>query len=196
VIIQHLKHPFHHTIIYNFFDAKALNEIKQEALSLVPTIEATEPKDVHHAQLRNTSHTLSLGLDDFFVEDRNKSKIISFTREIFNLCNQGVLHSKDNPFIGYIPTSNHDNTFLQLYKNGSSYFAHQDAAVVTMLYPIFLGKDFEGGKLTFPKHDYTPHFEDNSCLIFPSFELHALSAVTSNDEGYVRASINQRLYIR
>ena len=196
MIIQHLKHPFHHTIIYNFFDAKALDEVKQEVLSLVPAIEATAPKDTHHDKLLSTRHTASLGLDEFFAEDRSKSKIISFTRDIFGLCNQEVLQSKDNPFIGYIPTSNHDITFLQLYKNGSSYFAHQDSAVLTMLYPIFLSKDFEGGKLTFPKHDYTPHLEDNSCLIFPSFEYHALSAVSSDDEGYVRASINQRLYIR
>jgi len=65
-----------------------------------------------------------------------------------------------------------------------------------MLYPIFLSKNFEGGNLSFPKHDYTPHLEDNSCLVFPSFEIHALSAVRSDEKGYVRASINQRLCVR
>ena len=196
MITQHLKHPFHHTIIYNFFDGKALDEIKQEVLSLAPTVESTEPEDAHHAKLLNTTHTGSIFLDVVFAEAREKSKIISFTRDIFSLCIQGVLQSKDNPFLGYVPISNHDTTTLQLYKDGSSYFTHQDAAVVTMLYPIFLGEDFEGGKLTFPKYDYTPHLEDNCCLIFPSFELHALSSVRSDNEGYVRASINQRLYVR
>lgn len=196
MIIQHLKHPFHHTIIYNFFDSVALGAIKQEILSLLPVAENNAPEGAHHTQLLNASHTLSLGLDDVFAGSREKSKIISSVKEVFNLCTLGALQDKDNPFIGYIPISNYDTTYLQIYKNKSSYFNHQDAAVVTMLYPIFLDKKFDGGNLTFTRHNYIPHLEDNCCLIFPSFEPHALSPVTSEDEGYVRASINQRLYVR
>jgi len=196
VIIQHLKHPFHHTIIYNFFDGVTLDAIKQEIISLIPVVESVVPEDAHHTKLLNTANTPSTWLDKVFGQEREASKILTSTREVFSLCTQGVLQDKDNPFIGYIPTSNHDTTYVQLYKNGSSYFPHQDAAVVTMLYPILLGKDFEGGKLTFTRYDYTPHLEDNCCLIFPSFEPHALSPVNSKDDGYVRASINQRLYIK
>ncbi len=196
MIIQHLKHPFHHTIIYNFFDGVTLDAIKQEVLLLASTSENNVPEDAHHTKLLNTAHTTSAWLDKVFEQERDKSKILSSTRDIFTLCNQGVLQDKDNPFIGYIPTSNYDTTFLQVYKNGSSYFPHQDGAVLTMLYPILLGEDFEGGKLTFTRYDYTPHLEDNCCLIFPSFEPHALSPIRSEDEGYVRASINQRLYIK
>lgn len=196
MIIQHLKHPFHHTIIYNFFDSVTLDVIKQEVTSLIPVAGSSVPKDEHHAKLLNTSHALSLSIDDIFVEDRSKSKIISATRDIFNLCSQGMLQDKDNPFIGYISTSNYDTTYLQIYKNNSSYFIHKDAAVVTALYPIFLDKKFDGGKLSFARYDYIPHLEDNCCLIFPSFEPHSLSPIISEGMDYVRASINHRLYIR
>lgn len=195
--IQHLKHPFSHTIIYGFFNDKELLMLKEEALSLLPLASSMldENTDPHHKRLYKMSHTLSMCVDKVFETDRTQSFILELTRYIFELCKNDVLSTLDNEFIEYIPESNCDQTYLQFYQDGSNYFSHKDNSVISILYPLYLSNEFEGGNLVFDRFGYRPNIQDNCCLIFPSYQPHSLDLIKSKAPGYVRASINQRIFI-
>jgi len=80
------------------------------------------------------------------------------------------------------------------YKNGSSYFKHNDLGILTFLYTIWdEPKTWKGGDLVFTDYDYRPYLRSNCCLIFPSFEFHEVE--TLRGEG-TRYTINQRIYIK
>lgn len=195
MIVQHLKFPFFHTIIYDFFDENELKEVLAEVTAL--SVETSPPMDDHHLQLETKAHTKSVSVDARFSDARDTSNILRNTRKLFHKISDRSIDLGANPFLNYVATSNLDTIFLQFYKNGSSYFTHQDAAVVTALYPLSLTQnDFNGGELSFTRYEYRPHLVHNCCLIFPSYEPHALSTVVSDTAGFVRASINQRMYIK
>jgi hypothetical protein len=195
MIVQHLKFPFFHTIIYDFFEENELSDVLAEVTAL--SVEALHPTDAHHLQLETKSNTKSVCIDDRFLEARDTSNILQNTRKLFQRITDRSIDLDANPFLNYVTYSNFDTTFLQLYKNGSSYFTHHDAAVVTALYPLRLTKNaFNGGELSFTRYDYRPHLAHNCCLLFPSYEHHSLSTVVSDADGFVRASINQRMYIK
>lgn len=197
MIIQHFKYPFMHTVIYDFFNPLELTLLKEEAIGLLPQAEQpTGSLDTHHDRLRGESRTLSISVDIAFGFDRAQSKILERTRKLFELASFGVLANTENEFIEYIAESNNDVTHLQLYQNGSSYFSHKDGAVVTALYPLMFDKTFTGGRLVFDRFNYAPHLRDGCCLIFPSYQPHTLEPIVSDEEGVVRASINQRVYIK
>jgi hypothetical protein len=193
MIIQHFKYPFAHTIIYGIFDEVELTQIHNEVNEFIKNnvINAT---DKHHAHLFNKNKTTSLCLDEVYVNARDSSNILNLIQKVYTINLRGALTSNDNPFLKYITHSNHDNTYLQLYRAGSSYFEHHDKSVLTFLYP-FKSKS-TGGNLVFTDYDYTPYLSDNCCLIFPGFEQHLLTTVESDSkDDVVRFSINQRIYI-
>lgn len=195
MIVQHLKFPFFHTIIYDFFDENELSDVLTEVAML--SVDVLTPMDAHHLQLETKSNTKSVSVDNHFSDARDTSKILQNTRKLFHKINDRSIDLDSNPFLNYVAYSTFDTTFLQLYKNGSSYFTHHDAAVVTALYPLWLTKDlFSGGELSFTRYDYKPHLMHNCCLLFPSYEQHALSTVASDTNGFVRASINHRMYVK
>jgi len=193
MLIQHLKYPFPHTIIYDMFDETELTQIRSEVDEFVANT-IVKASDEHHARLFSENKTTSLCLDQIYEGARNNSNILKLIKKVYELNSRGILVSADNPFLKYVSISNSDNTYLQLYRDGSSYFEHDDKAVLTFLYP-FKG-DSTGGNLIFTDYNYTPHLNDNCCLIFPSFERHRLSPVEANDkEAVVRFSINQRIFV-
>lgn len=193
MLIQHIKYPFAHTIIYDMFDETELSQIHSEVDKLIANT-VVRPSDEHHVRLSNENKTISLCLDQIYEGARNNSNTLKLIKKVYELNTRGALVSNDNPFLKYILISNSDNTYLQLYRDGSSYFEHDDKAVLTFLYPF--KKDSAGGNLIFTDYGYTPHLTDNCCLIFPSFERHRLSPVESDDkEAIVRFSINQRIFI-
>ena len=189
--IQHLEYPFHHTIVYDIFDVDELAMIRTEIERYIDIQVNPNAKDEHHEKLLNTNGTLSFNLDALHATNRSGSSILSLIRKVYDLGAKGLL--KDNPFCGYITTSNADNTFVQLYKNGSSYFEHKDGAVLSFLYPFNYA---DGGELVFTEHKYIPYLTNNCCLIFPSFETHKVTPVITEKSDVVRVSINQRIYIK
>jgi len=186
--IQHLQYPFYHTILYNVFEKSVLKKITQEltAFTYAPI------SDKHHASLLERFKTEPFCLDTIYKNRRQKSFILEATQAITAL----RLHEQGNanPFLYYLPSTNKDTTFVQRYRNGSSYRTHDDGAVLTFLYPIKV-REYTGGDLIFSRYNYTPHLPHNSCLIFPSYEAHRVSEVCSTTDKAVRYSINRRYYI-
>jgi hypothetical protein len=188
LIIQHLQYPFCHTILYNFFEKSTLKRVlcELEALTKVHNI------DDHHKSLVNKFNTEPFCLDDIYKNRRKESSILFATQRIIEL--QLGEYGRLNPFLYYLPLTNKDTTFVQRYRRGSSYENHHDAAVLTCLYSIKV-KEYTGGDLIFSRYNYMPHTPHNSCLIFPSYETHRVSEVSSKTNDPVRYSINRRYYI-
>jgi len=190
MIIQHLKYPFYHTIIFNYFEKSEISKIIEEIDRL--SDQNLDFNDTHHNQLKTKSASESFNIDSIYGGHRQDSQIL------FSLSKVGDLkleqHVEKNPLLGYLPLTNADITYVQKYKNGSHYPPHIDGSVLTFLYPIHL-QNFSGGELLFTKYGYKPHLEHNCVLIFPSYQIHKLCEIQSNNEGYVRYSINQRFYI-
>tara|TARA_R100001509_G_scaffold157259_1_gene121215 strand:- start:364 stop:939 length:576 start_codon:yes stop_codon:yes gene_type:complete len=189
VIIEHLKYPFYHTIIYNYFEDIEIQKIVNE----IDNIEYQKLDDRHHTQLKNKAGSVPICLDNVYSDRRDDSQVLFSISNIINLKLEQYVDK--NPFLGYLPMTNTDLTYVQKYRNGSHYFAHSDTSVLTFLYPIHL-KEFDGGQLYFTDHDYTPRLEHNSILIFPSYKTHKLKEIKSKHDGFVRYSINQRFFIQ
>jgi hypothetical protein len=190
MIIQHLKYPFYHTIIYNYFEKIEITKITEEINSLED--KCLDLQDDHHRDLFNRSNSESYNMDALFNQRRENSETLTSLRKVFDLKLETYVDK--NPILGYLPTTNADVTYVQKYRNGSFYPPHVDGSVLTFLYPIHL-QEFSGGELLFPKYDYSPHLEHNCLLIFPSYQIHKLGEIKSKHDGYVRYSINQRYYI-
>ena len=188
--IQHLEYPFHHTILYNVFGKSILENIIEELTSLTQI--HTPLSDKHHQSLLQEFKTQPFCLDNIYKNKREKSVILKATMGVTALRVQE--HGASNPFLYYLPITNKDTTFVQRYHNGSSYENHEDGAVLTFLYPIKIN-EYRGGDLIFSRYNYVPHIPHNSCLIFPSYEPHQISEISSSTDQPVRYSINRRYYI-
>ena len=186
--IQHLQYPFYHTILYNFFEKSTLENILHELKNLTEV----HNTDQHHKTLLNKFNTESFCLDNIYRNNRDNSSILFSTHRLLTL----RLHESGelNPFLYYLPLTNEDSTFVQRYHHGSSYDNHNDDAVLTCVYLIKV-KEYIGGDLIFSKYSYIPYLPHNSCLIFPSYENHKVSEISSKTNDPVRYSINRRYYI-
>ena len=69
---------------------------------------------------------------------------------------------------------------------------HADHATISAVTTFWkVPKEFTGGELKFPEYEYTPHMDNNTIILFPSFEQHEVSTVI----GKGRFSINQFYFI-
>ena len=181
--IQYFDEPFLHTVIHDFFNTEELNSIFKEIISIEKTSNRLD--DIHHDQVNAQSYSLDMLYDN----RRNHSIILELITKIYQL----ELDYSKNPLLNYIGISNADNTMLHAYADGASYFEHHDKAVLSFVY-TFRMKPYNGGELMFG--DYKPTLEDNSLIIFPSYERHYVTPVITEEDGVVRYSINQRIFIR
>ena len=127
-----------------------------------------------------------------FKDNRSKSHVLQFGRKIFHLGLEKYV--KQNPLLGFIPISTRDVTYVQRYQNGSYYHTHCDRSVLTAVHLIYV-QDFKGGQLYFPKHNYMPPLKHNKCIIFSGYDDHGVKEMKSHYKGYIRYSLNQRLYL-
>ena len=125
-------------------------------------------------------------LDKHYKEDRYVSSILRYNRKIFNI------DLSDNVFSNYIKMCNFDVTQLNCYNGDGSYAPHPDLAVmsaVTLLHED--PKQYTGGELCFSDYDYTPKMENNTTILFPSFEQHEVKHI----KGSGRYSLNQFFFV-
>tara|TARA_R100001594_G_C4007147_1_gene256108 strand:- start:173 stop:751 length:579 start_codon:yes stop_codon:yes gene_type:complete len=184
---HHLKDPFYHTIIENYFEDDELNKIILEIEGLDTSNMKT---DTHHAELYERDRSEAYYIDGIYRENREESNIIKYTRNIFGI--DWRKSFKNNPFLKFIPFSNYDIVYLQKYISGSSYSEHYDNSLLTCVYTIH-AQEFEGGQLSFPDYRYVPDVKHNSCIIFPGCEKHEVKEVRSRNSNYVRYTLNQRV---
>ncbi len=196
--IRHRKYPFYHTLIEDYANEYELQMItkeiggynKLEMRAMKEFLGGRSDPHHEHALLDNKSEAYCA--DDIFAGNRSKSYVLEFGRKIFHLGLEKYV--KQNPFLGFIPISTRDVTYVQRYQNGSYYHTHCDSCVVTVVHLIYV-QDFKGGQLYFPKHNYMPPLKHNKCIIFSGYDDHGVKEMKSHYKGYIRYSLNQRLYL-
>lgn len=184
-IIQ-LKKPFYHTIIHDYYTDEEVDSIWEEIHSLRDILDQNE-KTAHGGRL-------SLYLDYTYVERRRESNILVANRKIFKMYEE----LSENPFASYLPNFNLDHTILNYYPDESFFTAHTDYYVLSISTTLWkTPKAFEGGSLHFPKYDYTPNMNNNTTILFPSFEQHGVTEIKMTEKGYDtgRYTINQFMSI-
>ena len=180
--VKHFTEPFHHTIIYDYFSDVELSEVWTEIDELVQHCKDTREEGDPRAVNMSSVH-----LDKHYASDRSKSKILTHNRKIFDLQEE----LKENIFSQFIWQSNFDVTQLNMYENGL-YHEHRDSAVMSAISLFYREpKPYKDGELVFPEHDYIPNIVNNSIMIFPSYELHAVKPV----QGPGRFSLNQFFFV-
>jgi 2OG-Fe(II) oxygenase superfamily len=192
MIIQNLKHPFHHTIIYDVFTGFELNQIMEEKryLENINPLDYIDSNDEHHIELIEKQKVKTYPIQRI----NNSSKIKSILKKIYNLRGMEIL-SEENPYLRYIDATTQENIFLNIYKNGSKYHKHCDTSTLTALYLMWEGSGrINGGDFIFNEYNYKPYLTHNSCLIFPSYLQHEVEELFC-DETVSRITINQRFYI-
>jgi hypothetical protein len=191
MIVQNLKFPFDHTIIYDFFLDHEIQEILEEKDQLLKSGDASNfIHDKHHQELIHNQNVQSYNVD--LLVPNGKLRVHSL--KIFECVRIGLIDF-ENLYLKYLTLCKQCNTFVNIYKNESFYAKHHDASVLTALYILWEGYgNKNGGDFYFTEYEYYPHLPHNSCIVFPSFLLHAVSKLTC-DESISRISINQRFVI-
>lgn len=194
MIVQHLKYPFYHTIIYDYFSRTEVADIYQDKKFLQSKGDPSQfidKEDFHHQELIKSSNVVCYSIDKLLGGESNTKR---YMRKIISHFEIGSLEFT-NPFLNYIPLANQENCHLNIYKNESYYSKHHDGAVLTALYLFWEGiGNRNGGDFLFSEYNYIPHLENNSCIIFPSFVMHEVTKMTC-DDSISRITINQRFYI-
>jgi hypothetical protein len=196
--IRHRKHPFYHTLIEDYANEEELQMLTKEINGYSKLqMRAVQMRmggrlDPHHEQLLLENKSEAYCADDIFAGNRSKSYVLEFGRKIFHLGLEKYV--KQNPLLGFIPLTTEDIIYIQRYRNGSHYYTHNDTSLLTAVHLIYV-QDFKGGELHFPDHNYTPPLKHNKCIIFSGYENHRVNEIKSDYEGYIRYSINQRLYL-
>ena len=196
--IRHRKHPFYHTLIEDYANEDELQMLTKEINGYSKLqMRAVQMRmggrlDPHHEQLLLENKSEAYCADDIFAGNRSKSYVLEFGRKLFHLGLEKYV--KQNPLLGFIPLTTEDIIYIQRYRNGSHYYTHNDTSLLTAVHLIYV-QDFKGGELHFPDHNYTPPLKHNKCIIFSGYENHRVNEIKSDYEGYIRYSINQRLYL-
>ena len=183
--IIHYKEPFYHTIIENCFDYTTLFKIKKEILWLKneikeETINNYNTNSEHNIKLYKNHSIKSDFLDIIFLNKREKSIILNQNKKIYNVL-YTPQNCTNNPYLNYIPITCADTTQIQIYSENTNYHKHHDAGILSFVYKFFIPNDgICYGDLIFEKENYTPKLNDNSCIIFPSYELHYTSKASDN----------------
>ena len=198
---EYLNIPFPHTIIHNYFSQEEVENIiteKNDIIINVNPLDLISENDFHHKNLINSNKTLTFDLDRLYTDRRENSKILQYTRKIFTLSKNCSLNFTLNNFLKYIPISRRDTSFLNIYKDGSYYDAHIDISKLTVLSVVWdtstSVNECKSDHLYFYDYDYYPNLHHNSCIIFPSYEVHGVKKINCSSNSH-RITINQRLYV-
>lgn len=209
----HNRDPYY-TIVYDFYTDDELSQIWQELTRLskqsVLTSNPEETSGAYEDKLfimndpRQATQKkylkLNYGkfLDDLYAGDRKQSAILTLNQKILieepNYKKQ--MTSGENPFNQYLFHINYYATLLNYYEQNHYYAPHIDLSCLTAISYFWKEpKLFDGGDLSFA--DYPNHrveIRNNSVLVFPSYERHAVSAV-SLKEGVPSGELNGRFAV-
>jgi Rps23 Pro-64 3,4-dihydroxylase Tpa1-like proline 4-hydroxylase len=175
--------PFPHMIINNLYNKKELELIWEELNFFTKPGKLLEPK--HYGGVVDRTNACAVILDEVFANYRQMSNILTVCRKLFDstiLQKFGEVH--DCCYIAQ--HCNYDITKLRYYHNNDYYEPHMDRSFQFLGFSYFYKepKKFEGGKLLFPKYDYTVPCDNNSIIIMPGWVEHAVSKVSIEDSEY------------
>lgn len=169
--------PFPHTIIYDYYAPREYSVIYSELHRLKPVM----------ADIGNGVKGLSL--DNHYKADKTKSDILTHSKQLFDVIERLI---SDNPMLNYLDMSNDTTTEIHSYDDGSFHSSHKDKATISSI-TLFCNepRTFKGGHLKFAKQEYIPNLENNSIILYPSYESHEITKT----QGSGRFSINQFYFI-
>lgn len=177
-------------IIDNFYNETELKQIKEELLSLFEVSKLQIYNNGGVSRDEKTNEKLqksdSLFLDELFVSDRSRSKILTANRKLFLDKKLKEKLTEQNLFYNLIYESNRDSTLVNFYKKNDFYKTHKDNTCFTVL-TFFELTPFVGGNLVFPEFKIKIEPLENRTVIFPGFLLHTAEEVKSG----VRVSMAQ-----
>lgn len=187
--IENLSEPFHHSIIYDFYNDEEEKLIWQELEFLNKPGKMLSPKETgdYHGSSPNKT---GIFLDQLYGEKKQFSNILTLNRKIYKI--QKLLY--DNPFSRYLEIVDKDMTMISYYENESFYKKHYDCYTISAVTTFWKKpKLFTGGELKFSTHDYTPKMDHNTMVLFPSYEKHEVTEIQleKNDGINGRYTINQ-----
>lgn len=175
-----------YAVIDDFYSAEELPLVMSE-VAQVANIQIIGSFGVATGQNGESLRTgKSIWLDTLYKQNREQSKILTFSRKLFDEKLVSVLSNEHITF-KHLKHCNKDYTILNVYKNGEEYKAHVDGSVLTALCFLRFG-DFNGGELTFPEAGATVECVHNRVVIFPGCMTHQAQPIVAQENAY-RVSI-------
>jgi hypothetical protein len=194
MIVQSLKFPFDHTIIYDVFEPLQVTSLVEEAKNIYQTYDKKAAVDM----LENDQHNLGViekyGTNVYVIDRVMPNGVIR--NLCWNIPKLFFLNAIDKTYLtNYFHAVSHDKIYLQLYKNGNSYPAHRDCSTFSIVYVFYSNPNstIEGGEVKFTDYNYKPHLLHNSCIMFPGWINHEVSQFKSDDNNF-RISLSQFLF--
>ena len=185
------KDALEYIVVDDIYSEHELSLIKQELNSLIPYLKSVEEVKSDHYENDVTSYKKncpSLWVDDYYIEDRSRSNILTFNRKLFG--DDIVSFAMNvNSFYGHLKYCNMDTTLLNFYQNTQHYKSHRDKTVISALTLFKIG-NIQGGGLIFTKNDAKVDFKDNRMIIFPGCVYHETELITTTPNSY-RVSMAQ-----
>ena len=163
---------------------KELNKVEKSAV--LPGQNVSTAYDKNNQYLKNNK---SIFLDSLYEGKREKSKILTVIRKLFNKEITEFIETK-NAYYAALRFSNRDTTLVNYYYQNEQYKAHRDTTVLTAITLIGHG-EFTGGEFCFPEFNESILFKENRLIIFPGCVLHEAKPIKEITKNACRISIAQ-----
>ena len=180
--------PFPHLIVQNMYTDEELNLIWQELDFLTHSSKLEEP-GVYGGAAKNSlgeyqSNAKVLVLDQVY-QKREYSNILTVNRKLFT---DGFLqiYSELSPELKLVPIVNGDATKIRYYQNEEFFNPHHDepGCYTALSYFYREPKQFSGGELFFPLHNYEFDCEHNSMILFQGYLQHGVKKVKTDEKPF------------
>ena len=175
------KEPLPYLVVKDYFSEDDVNLMMQELQFLTSDkkLKYSPPNNMPEGSKKNNQ----ISLDGTYT-DRNMSNNLPIMNKLYDddkLIN--MLHDMSF-FYKCWKVTNSDRTLVAYYEDADYYKAHQDLALISIMYWLWTEpKSFEGGNIHFPDYDIEVPVEKNQLLIMPSSTQHSVSEVKMLDEN-------------
>lgn len=169
------KKPFEHIIIDETYTEEELKLIFLELDYWSVSKNLMGPEHTFTARCENgipKKNNKGVFLDDVYT-NRAYSNILKLNRKIYN-----IQLNEPSTVLNFLKECNYDKTLISYYENETSYKAHKDLPILTLLTYLYKQpKLFEGGNLVLTEYDY--QFEPcfNRTYIIPGVVEHEVTEV-------------------
>jgi len=187
--------PFPHVLVENMYDERELELIWQELKFFTHSWKLQDPAVFGAVEVagedeskRLLTNSKALVLDGVFSE-RHYSNILTVNRKLFINPYLTVLAEQDS-HLDALTLCNWDNTKIRYYSNGEYYEPHRDSWYPALSISFFHTepRNFEGGELFFPDHDYELPCDHNSMILFPGYVKHGVHRIKTEEEPFAGTS--------
>jgi len=169
------------------YTEEELNLIWQELDFLTHPSKLAGPEDYSGA--KNSfgeyfSNAKALILDTVY-QKREYSNILTVNRKLFT-GGFTQIFSELSVDLKFSSIVNSDITKIRYYQNGEYYRPHTDHWFVALSTSYFYRepKQFSGGELFFPSHDYEFDCAHNSMILFPGYVEHGVNEIKTDENLY------------